>query len=356
VSGADPVVNLDEVAAAWKRHSDRIVTGRFTWTEQAADRGLKATGELSPEELRWSFTTTYLFDRGLRRRFHRVGLQPSPGSKSLMDLNNTYAYDGEDSKQFTPEGGRMAFPVGFVLKEDCTLLDYSNNQLLLALGKLDAAKRGVDPHSFRLPARSGVHEGRECVILQRPQDPTRPVGQAVWLDPARDYAIVRNERFSAKGYVRIVTDIDYRQDPEYGPLPARWTTTELSEKGNPQMVRVCEVTKYEINPALGEGDFQIDFPPGTNVYDERSGVRYLQRKNKKQRIITKGEEGATYQQLLDSESGQALVSSKRRGRHWLILVNAALAVVASVGWAVRNFRKRGHRVSDVLNRLDGKRQ
>jgi hypothetical protein len=79
---------------------------------------------------------------------------------------------------------------------------------------------------------------------------------------------------------------------------------------------VVRITKREINVDIPRSEFQIDFPVGTKVHDRRMGAAppwYIVRAGGVKREITDAEmrRGATYDELISTESGMAAKEARR---------------------------------------------
>jgi thiol-disulfide isomerase/thioredoxin len=86
-----------------------------------------------------------------------------------------------------------------------------------------------------------------------------------WVDPSRDYSIVRWERRQSEGEPLNVV-IDPQQGPDHEWLPARWSW-RLSGGGGRAASFEATVTRRAINKKLPNATFAADYPPGTRVYD-----------------------------------------------------------------------------------------
>jgi hypothetical protein len=95
-----------------------------------------------------------------------------------------------------------------------------------------------------------------------------PDGQLSWnyfLDPRREYVVQRiRQEFS--GTVEL-TDIEYREHPGAGWVPAGWTTTKTRD-GDKLVHRIrAEVTAVRINEPVPPEAFRLDPLPGETVTD-----------------------------------------------------------------------------------------
>jgi hypothetical protein len=117
---------------------------------------------------------------------------------------------------------------------------------------------------------TGRIDGRECVILQlsaTARGGARPIHE-MWVDPSRDYCVVRTRTTSRDGDPRRQIDIEHRQDADGVWLPSGWEHVSLDPDGSTRSSDTTEVTRVEIGP-LGAELFQIHPPAGTLVVDGR---------------------------------------------------------------------------------------
>jgi hypothetical protein len=146
-----------------------------------------------------------------------------------------------------------------------------------------------------------------------------------------DFAILRftrmvNERIALK------IDLYYQRSGDDGWIPAAWDIITMdTDLDRPRLNCHASVTLFQINPPLADTEFQLAFPVGTRVRDLRAtpaeGGYYIVRNDEQKRKITPDElrRGATYQQMVDTESGQAGVARISLGRL------LGLAAVGGVG-------------------------
>lgn len=79
--------------------------------------------------------------------------------------------------------------------------------------------------------------------------------------------------------------------------------------------------------------FEISFPPGTVVYDERTDTRYIQLADGQRRVVTPEEQRAriSYATALRTASGEGIVQhfpTPATNRAWiLVLINVGVAIV-----------------------------
>jgi hypothetical protein len=94
-----------------------------------------------------------------------------------------------------------------------------------------------------------------------------------------------------------------------------------------------EVERYETDIKVSDQDFDIEFPAGTLVMDERpqpgigrtGTLDYLVMPSGDKRIITWDERHATYKELQETPSGMAgLKRRNHQGLSWFLVANVVL--------------------------------
>jgi hypothetical protein len=102
--------------------------------------------------------------------------------------------------------------------------------------------------------------------------------RSFWLNPAQDYLTRRVQTFRND---RLIDQMDIRndrlqQDQPADPAvcPVEWDYTEFGTSDKPLHTVKVTVTKKEFNKQKPPEDFEINFPPGTEVYDRRDTKCY----------------------------------------------------------------------------------
>lgn len=113
-------------------------------------------------------------------------------------------------------------------------------------------------------------EDRECVVMRQDFDQWSPDNPAApssiwWLDPEREYSIVRYESRSAAGNTQTQVDFSSTLDRRHGWVPTRWVIRRFQPDGTVASTVTAQVTDHEINPEFDEDAFRLIFPPGTHM-------------------------------------------------------------------------------------------
>jgi hypothetical protein len=111
---------------------------------------------------------------------------------------------------------------------------------------------------------------------------------------------------AVEGKEGIRLTVSYERDATHGWVPSGWESVWVNpESGALVESSSCKVTKYTVNEPIPQDEFDIVFPPGTIVHDDAAAQTYLVRDRNVKRVITPGERGATYEEILATESGMA---------------------------------------------------
>jgi hypothetical protein len=193
---------------------------------------------------------------------------------------------------------------------------------------LDPVLSGLRLDNYQATDRTTEIDGHSCVLLRKVAG--NEYLNELWVDPARDYLIVRMNTVEGS-FVRERIDIKYQRDPEHSYYPAEWREVSMN---SPE--RLCEsgeskVSEHSFTPHLEPSDFQLEFPPHTLVIDKRGSqyARYLVLPDGNKRIVLDEESRAFIPRktLMETEPGEALRPRASRWP-WLVLLGALpLAVI-----------------------------
>jgi hypothetical protein len=97
--------------------------------------------------------------------------------------------------------------------------------------------------------------------------------QTLWADPAREYVVTRAERAEGKYTARY--DIRYEKHAGARWLPSGWTLTSQHPSNNRRNVLTATVDKVRVGEPLPDTLFEMKFPRGMEVSDNRDGSSFL---------------------------------------------------------------------------------
>jgi hypothetical protein len=173
--------------------------------------------------------------------------------------------------------------------------------------------------------------GRQYVELQRRVGARE---ETLWLDPAQGFS-VRRYLDLQNGFVRTKVEVSYRADTICDWIPEAWSIISQDAKGKLQRSTQAKLQSCELGMPVGSDAFEIELPVGTSVLDRTSSHHedYIQLDAGRKRPILPEDRGATYDQIVTSNAGEAFGKPAWRIRKTVLI--AALAAAAAIAWFVR---------------------
>lgn len=318
--------SIDTIATTWAKQQETVRSFRCTWkntvtiakeTVRISESGGKAKSEatsffpkadttleenniLTVENKNWRYESDGYGIESSRREF-------------VLQHNITVLKDGV-GKCYMPKG-IYNYPLGNIvnMKETDYPQDISARPLFLLFRSL---RKGLfKKEKYTILRDKGVVDGHSCLLLQTNLGISPKC--RLWIDPLKDYLIRRYELSNDQGKVYLVMTISYSFAKDNRWLPSGWKIVNVNEQGDLAQSMSSTVAEIAINMSSNEQDFDIAFPPGTKVRDLRSETanneltQYIAREGGAKRIITREERQASYEELLNTESGQAFPNERR---------------------------------------------
>ncbi|MFO0808022.1 MAG: hypothetical protein U0746_05325 [Gemmataceae bacterium] len=199
------------------------------------------------------------------------------------------------------------------------------------------AFRGDDRVLSRILVRELQETGRSLPIDGTTCDEyTRPHGEGtdiVWLDTANRHLIRRISTVTKKGTLRNKCDIRYRREGNGTWVPAGWTRTGYSTKGEIILTMTAEVQTVLFAPPIDAATFDSLLPPETKVYDNREQKTY--------KVETPG----TMREFdrKTSRLGRTVNQPNApwyRQYHWTLVASLAVGILLASSWFIRRARVR----------------
>jgi hypothetical protein len=209
---------------------------------------------------------------GMKRYEAEARKQWRAGAAPYIDIHHLVAYNGEISTRYRPKsrtgvihGDRhetLTHDCWYTSEFDALQFAYGDRRFSDVLReKRDQVEIDFQP--------TKVEGAIEIFIPGRgPHERTR----RFWLDPEKGYAIVRQEIGEEKGFPPDAVCEDYELK-QFGPglwypvsVVRRWTRQDRVEK-----LTVSKIKLNDPNFDYSKDRFVIDYPPGTNVEDKRTG-------------------------------------------------------------------------------------
>ncbi|MBY0513959.1 MAG: hypothetical protein K2P78_08625 [Gemmataceae bacterium] len=286
----DPLV----AAARARQEAVRAVDVRFHvkrfvakghYTAAAKDMP-KSTGQVIPPE-----DATVEADNRLCIAVSRVRLEDSLPMWHLpsgeLTRKTTISVSNEDlSKVYYPAGVGLHTEVVGIIRKDLQVWEIKSYQVVPLTMHFRACDPGVTPYDVRALKKTGQQlpvAGRRCEEYQHVVTPDSVV--TFWFDAEAGYAL-RRIRKLRRGHNYEQYDVEYRPDAVAGMVPTSWVRTEFDEAGKVRTETRVTVTDLRINPALDSAEFDVRFPPGCHVDDQRTGKEYRVQADGDMRRIT----------------------------------------------------------------------
>jgi hypothetical protein len=218
--------------------------------------------------------------------------------------------------------------------------DYGNyllRSMVMFLRPCDSSMGGVDLRGYEIGDGPGDIDGRRCLVLRpkRGASSTQNWETVYWVDPERDYVVLRIIVGRRGALPQYSIDIEYEPSEPMAWFPMRWrivrtngSTTNVYEEIS------AEVGTVSINVPVEEDVFQMRFSPNSAVVDNRMGERFMSRLDGQKRRVLPEElrRGATYAELIRTEEGEAMGNVPDSRAQWIFA--AALRVIVVFGLVI----------------------
>jgi hypothetical protein len=142
--------------------------------------------------------------------------------------------------------------------------------LLLALRPLTPKLSFIELSDYTISPVRGAIGDTSCVILEPKSDSVGKPKKSYWVDPARDYVIVRAVN-SMEGQGAIQTDIFYKRNSVVGWIPSGWSVVDVDGKGRLDQSFHTGVEEFSLNQPIAATEFEVPKPDGALVHDVRNG-------------------------------------------------------------------------------------
>jgi hypothetical protein len=267
--------SMDTIVAAWKKRQEQAKSLKFSWREerassargsaQASHSALIDGGRFAyvedndpyPPEIAASILASETGARkpesGGRQQRSAPPVRPA---RSTFDGTSTRTYRALSDSKITGIG---SIKDGFNIPE---ARNFALEPVLLTFRPFDSNLVGFEPGDYRVSRERRKIGEATCVILEPVK--TSPLQTFYWLDPARDYIVLRKQQVT-NGTDSARLDISYRKDPAAGWVPdgCRQSTVDLFGEG--WVSNTSTITPLTVNQPILPQEFLVEFPKGTKV-------------------------------------------------------------------------------------------
>jgi hypothetical protein len=194
---------------------------------------------------------------------------------TLVERHSIHVFNGSLVKILFPKGlsGEADHPAGHIIAEP-----HLGGAKFQALVPLTMAVRGFHPlhrpspfNGMKPSGGSLMIDGGQCEewVIKYPEGS----GVSFWLNPEQDY-VVRRIRSQSKNQLTDQTEIHYRRET-VGWVPDSWVQTAYAPDGSVRVTTRMDILDLRLNDPQPDELFDVSFPPGTEVHDNRENKHYL---------------------------------------------------------------------------------
>lgn len=200
--------------------------------------------------------------------------------------------------------------------------------ILMTYRGLDPTMRAFELDTYDCAATMAIIDARPCIELTH-----RAVSgngeDYIWVDAARGFGIIRYLSVRA-AKVDQKADVQFALDSSGEWVPKTWRVIFNFPTGGMMRTINAEVTSFELGASIPSGEFDLEFPLGTRVSDEKRKVEYIVKPDGSgQRLIPRSDFGATYEDMLKSAPGNARNADAGQGaKPWPIVTGIVVAIVS----------------------------
>jgi hypothetical protein len=206
-------------------------------------------------------------------------------------------------------------------------------------GRFAATSIEVEPNSI-------VVDGHPCRVLRWSR--SAALTEDLCVDVERDYIPLRYTEYE-DGHVDKQWSITKVTSPTPGSFaPSEWSMVSFRSDGRLISDLRGIATKCDVSAAVLPSEFELEFLPGTWVFDNIAHRQYVVQETGFKREVPEGFGNAQYDWLMDpannaffpTSNGEALQKRGFSGRAWLLIAGNGMALLIVVGFLLH--RRRPH--------------
>lgn len=318
---SSPSVSVESIAEAWRNRQQAVKSFHFEWDEKytlTADAASALSKGRSNEGAETHETSFFVTMDGDKLRYFQDSVSGSPKGmvrqkKDVSSVGEVYKHLFHANDVRKAQGEIQQSGANHSHVDDPTLLPLA--MTVRPFSKLVTVFDNLTTRFEIDPEEQTLVNGRECLRLsESPTDGSRE-RTSLWVDPERDFVITRRT-VEFDGHPIVQFDLTEFQQVGDVWIPVGWTINFLKPDGSTFISRVGNVTDYEINQAIDESAFELEFPEGIYVYDARTSS----------------------DNRVDLEIREAAAADENRS-NWLLVANLVLLVVVLGTLAVWKLRR-----------------
>jgi hypothetical protein len=270
--------SMDAIVAAWTRQQEKAKSVNFSWREEhVSPTGDKTGGTHSAliDAARFVYVAdndpyppdvaSVIIQREEGKPPEKGAIpRPAPGA-NLPPAR--IAFDGTTTRDYRALNHPTMTGIGHTRPgfQIAAAQGQALEPVLVMFRPFDANLGRINLDDYRVSALRGKIGEIACVIIEKTEAGLWPIRTLSWLDPARDYIVLRKQRIlGGRSHERM--DISYRKDPAFGWVPEGCHASSISEVGYLCSSLSASITAFAINQPIPTSEFLVDFPKGTKVH------------------------------------------------------------------------------------------
>ncbi len=284
-------------------------------------------------------------------RFDSDGMQYSGTLEQFVPMRRVLShYKGIDKSYFfvKKQDGTQHYtlkdcPMGFEgeSRQSINWMDPHFYPMVAHLRPLSPGFRRFKLGECRVASKNAKIGTTTCVVITTNKKGDSPYSYEYWLDPARDYILLRSHA-KTFGVTDLVVDIKYQPATKDGHafwIPRGWISKSFLGESMPAWQGDVKVVSFEFPDKV---DTQFKFPAGTlvtRIGGNTAGSAYLVRKDGSKRPITAREQAGSvaYEQLLETEPGGLEANSWHRSVIFFNIIGVVCIIILAL--VVKSRRK-----------------
>lgn len=328
----------EAIVKAWKERQERIKSATFEWVEERTDtagsiklrtiepklRHLKdkvippkdtttsarSAASLSGNKLRYEYTTSHWY----------------PSKEGYADVSYLAVFDGRTSAILHGPSPEREWHQGQI-RNEVHHVDSHNLHLQPVLMTFRAMTPWLRVHDIANFELTGVRTKiGEINCLELAQSISVDLENRMWVDPSRDFVLTRCMTLR-QGKVVNQLDVRYESGADKESLPKTWSVTFNRPDGTLLRFYDARLVSCELNASVPGEKFEIVFPLGTRVDDEKEKREWIVMPDGSgDRPVAKSEARLSYNQLVGRDPGTLEPASRSSHNVWFVASSLALTV------------------------------